>query len=118
MKPIVNALHPRSGFAPAERWRGSQPVDQACLVAFIEQVMHLCDVVPAMIVNPGFGGQKFLPKMLLKIRKLRRLCKSKGLDSWIEIDGGQNGYSAVLAVEAGADARGSRVRRRHRANSK
>jgi ribulose-phosphate 3-epimerase len=42
--------------------------------------------------------------MLPKIRELRRLCRSKGLDPWIEVDGGQNGDNATLAVNAGADA--------------
>jgi len=42
--------------------------------------------------------------MLPKIRELRQLCKSKGLDPWIEVDGGQNSDSATLAVEAGANA--------------
>jgi ribulose-phosphate 3-epimerase len=57
-----------------------------------------------MTVNPGFGGQAFLPDMLPKIRELRRLCASKQLNPWIEVDGGQNGENAALAVEAGADA--------------
>ena len=79
-------------------------LDPASPIAFVEQVLHLCDVVLVMTVNPGFGGQKFLPEMLPKIRELRRLCASKGLDPWIEVDGGQNGDNAALAVEAGADA--------------
>ena len=63
-------------------------LDPASPVAFVEQVLHLCDVVLVMTVNPGFGGQKFLPEMLPKIRELRRLCESKRLDPWIEVDGG------------------------------
>ena len=49
-------------------------LDPASPIAFVEQVLHLCDVVLVMTVNPGFGGQKFLPEMLPKIRDLRRLC--------------------------------------------
>jgi ribulose-phosphate 3-epimerase len=79
-------------------------LDPASPIAFVEQVLHLCDVILVMTVNPGFGGQKFLPEMLPKIRALRRLCESKGLDPWIEADGGQNGDNAALAIEAGADA--------------
>jgi ribulose-phosphate 3-epimerase len=79
-------------------------LDPASPIAFVEHVLHLCDVVLVMTVNPGFGGQKFLPEMLPKIRELRRLCESKGLDPWIEADGGQNGDNAALAIEAGADA--------------
>src|SRR4029078_79979 len=79
-------------------------LDPASPIAFVEQVLHLCDVVLVMTVNPGFGGQKFLPDMLPKIRELRRLCRLKGLDPWIEVDGGQNGDNAALAVNAGANA--------------
>ncbi len=79
-------------------------LDPASPIAFVEQVLHLGDVVLVMTVNPGFGGQKFLPEMLPKIRELRRLCVSKGLDPWIEVDGGQNGENAALAIDAGSDA--------------
>jgi ribulose-phosphate 3-epimerase len=79
-------------------------LDPGSPIAFVEQVLHLCDIVLVMTVNPGFGGQKFLPETLPKIRELRRLCASKGLDPWIEVDGGQNGENAAQAVEAGADA--------------
>jgi ribulose-phosphate 3-epimerase len=79
-------------------------LDPASPIAFVEHVLHLCDVVLVMTVNPGFGGQAFLPEMLPKIRDLRRLCVSKGLAPWIEVDGGQNGENAGLAIEAGANA--------------
>jgi ribulose-phosphate 3-epimerase len=78
-------------------------LDPASPIAFVEHVLHLCDVVLVMTVNPGFGGQTFLPEMLPKIRDLRRLCVSKGLDPWIEVDGGQDSGNAALAVDAGAD---------------
>jgi ribulose-phosphate 3-epimerase len=79
-------------------------LDPATPIAFVEQVLHLCDIILVMTVNPGFGGQTFLPEMLPKIRDLRRLCASKGLDPWIAVDGGQNGDNAAVAVEAGANA--------------
>ena len=79
-------------------------LDPASPVAFVEQVLHLCDIILVMTVNPGFGGQKFLPEMLPKIRELRRLCESKRLDPWIEVDGGEDAKNAALAVAAGADA--------------
>jgi ribulose-phosphate 3-epimerase len=79
-------------------------LDPASPIAFVEQVLHLCDVVLVMTVNPGFGGQQFLPETLPKIRDQRRLCVSKGLDPWIEVDGGQNSENSALAIEAGANA--------------
>jgi ribulose-phosphate 3-epimerase len=79
-------------------------LDPASPVSFVEHVLHLCEVILVMTVNPGFGGQTFLPEMLPKIRELRRICQMKNLDPWIEVDGGQNGENAGQAVEAGADA--------------
>src|SRR5215469_5033301 len=79
-------------------------LDPASPISFVEHVLHLCDIVLVMTVNPGFSGQTFLPEMLPKIRDLRRLCASKGLDPWIEVDGGQDGEHAALAIESGADA--------------
>jgi ribulose-phosphate 3-epimerase len=79
-------------------------IDPGSPIAFVEHVLHLCDVVLVMTVNPGFGGQKFLPEVLPKITALRRLCESRGLNPYIEVDGGQNGDNAWQAVDAGADA--------------
>jgi ribulose-phosphate 3-epimerase len=79
-------------------------IDPGSPIAFVEHVLHLCDVVLAMTVNPGFGGQRFLPEVLPKITALRRLCDTRGLNPYIEVDGGQNGDNAWQAVDAGADA--------------
>jgi ribulose-phosphate 3-epimerase len=79
-------------------------IDPGSPIAFVEQVLHLCDVVLVMTVNPGFGGQSFLPEVLPKITALRRLCDARGLNPYIEVDGGQNGDNAWQAVDAGADA--------------
>jgi ribulose-phosphate 3-epimerase len=79
-------------------------LDPASPIEMIDYVLHLCDVVLVMTVNPGFAGQKFLPEMLPKIRRLRQLCEARGLSPVIEVDGGQNCESAGLAIEAGANA--------------
>jgi len=57
-----------------------------------------------MTVNPGFGGQSFLPSMLPKIRALRRMCDERGLDMVIEVDGGLSGNNAWQVIGAGANA--------------
>jgi ribulose-phosphate 3-epimerase len=79
-------------------------LDPASPIEMIEYVLHLCDIVLVMTVNPGFGGQTFLPEMLPKIRRLRQLCDARGLDPVIEVDGGQNAGNAGLAIAAGANA--------------
>jgi len=70
----------------------------------IEYVLELCGIVLIMTVNPGFGGQQFLPEMLPKIRALRRLCDERGLDPVIEVDGGLSGENAWQVLDAGANA--------------
>ena len=70
----------------------------------IEYVLEHCGVVLIMTVNPGFGGQQFLPEMLPKITALRTLCDERGLDPVIEVDGGLSGENAWRVHEAGATA--------------
>ena len=68
----------------------------------IEYVLHLCDLILVMTVNPGFGGQAFLPEMLPKIRRIRALCAERGHCPVIEVDGGKNAMTAAPAAAAGA----------------
>ncbi|HTM83263.1 ribulose-phosphate 3-epimerase [Asticcacaulis sp.] len=79
-------------------------LDPATPVEMIEYVLPLCDIVLVMTVNPGFGGQKFLPDMLPKIRKLRALCEGRSLNPVIEADGGQDCANARETIAAGANA--------------
>jgi len=68
----------------------------------VDYVLHLCDVVLVMTVNPGFGGQAFLPEMLPKIRRLRARCAERGLPTLIEVDGGENVDTVARTTAAGA----------------
>ena len=61
------------------------------------------DLVLIMSVNPGFGGQKFMPEVLTKIKDLRKIQTEKNLDFDIEIDGGINFENSKKAIEAGAN---------------
>jgi ribulose-phosphate 3-epimerase len=79
-------------------------LDPASPPEAIEYVLHLCDVVLVMTVNPGFGGQTFLPEMLPKIRRLRKICAERGLQPAIAVDGGENVATAGQAAAAGATA--------------
>ncbi|QJU57892.1 ribulose-phosphate 3-epimerase [Sphingomonas sp. AP4-R1] len=78
-------------------------IDPATPLVWIEHVLHLADIILVMTVNPGFGGQKFLPEMLPKIAALRGLCAERGLAPHIEVDGGQDARTVRSVVEAGAD---------------
>ena len=61
------------------------------------------DLVLIMSVNPGFGGQKFMPEVLNKIKDLKKIQESKGIDFDIEIDGGINFGNSKEAIKAGAN---------------
>jgi len=71
----------------------------------VETIQHIIadiDMVLLMSVNPGFGGQKFIPEVLAKIKKVKELAAEKGAAIEIEIDGGVNPETAKLCIEAGA----------------
>ncbi|HEY1200883.1 MAG TPA: ribulose-phosphate 3-epimerase [Niastella sp.] len=71
-------------------------------VEALKEVLHDIDVVLIMSVNPGFGGQKFIPNTLNKIATLRRMIDEKGLATKIEIDGGVTLQNAPDIIKAGA----------------
>ncbi len=70
----------------------------------LEYCLELCDLVLIMSVNPGFGGQSFIENQIKKISNLRRICDERGLDPWIEVDGGIKANNAWKVIEAGANA--------------
>ncbi|HEX7853668.1 MAG TPA: ribulose-phosphate 3-epimerase [Sphingobium sp.] len=78
-------------------------IDPATPIVWIEHVLHLVDIILVMTVNPGFGGQHFLPEMLPKIATLRMICNDRGLRPHIEVDGGQSMDTVRSVHAAGAD---------------
>lgn len=72
-------------------------------VSLLEDIITDVDLVMLMSVNPGFGGQKFIPNILAKTRRLRELIDRSGSKALIEIDGGVNRVTGAQLVEAGAD---------------
>lgn len=72
-------------------------------VAMIEHVIENVDLVLLMTVNPGFGGQSFIPAVLNKIKQVADMVKEKDLQVEIEVDGGINPETATLCKEAGAN---------------
>ncbi len=72
-------------------------------LAVIEEFLPHVDLVLIMSVNPGFGGQSFMPETLPKIANMRRLLKNRELHAELEVDGGINADNASDIVEAGAD---------------
>ena len=78
-------------------------LNPATPVAVLEEVVEVADYVLLMSVNPGFGGQKLIPYVLEKVRKLARLRGEKRLALPIEIDGGVNRENLAEVVRAGCD---------------
>lgn len=72
-------------------------------VSMLEDILPDVDMVLLMSVNPGFGGQKFIPQSTEKIARLKEMILRKNLSTLIEIDGGINLETARLALDAGAD---------------
>ncbi len=68
----------------------------------VEYVLDKCDLVLVMTVNPGFGGQAFLPAMLPKLRTLRTMIGDRPV--WLQVDGGITPDTAALCFEAGANS--------------
>ena len=78
-------------------------LNQATPVSTLSCILEQVDMVLIMSVNPGFGGQKFIPYTLGKIRELRNLCNEKGLATRIQVDGGISPANVRDVIEAGAD---------------
>ena len=72
-------------------------------IDIIKDHLDKIDLVLIMSVNPGFGGQKFMPEVLEKIKELKKIQKNKKLNFDIEIDGGINFENSKIAIEAGAN---------------
>lgn len=77
-------------------------INPGTAVSVIEPVLYMVDQVLVMTVNPGFGGQQFLPEMIEKIAILDKLKREKGYTFDIEIDGGANDQTTKMAYDAGA----------------
>ncbi len=72
-------------------------------VSVLKEVIHLLDLVLIMSVNPGFGGQKFIPNALRKVQECRELINASGSQAQIEVDGGVGPGNIADLAKAGAD---------------
>ena len=69
----------------------------------LEEILECLDLVLVMTVNPGFGGQEFIPGTLPKIQRVRQMMAQRGLPCDLEVDGGIHAVTAPLVVAAGAN---------------
>ena len=78
-------------------------LNPATPVCVLESIIDVVDIVLIMSVNPGFGGQSFIPGTLTKISELKSLCERHGVSPMIEVDGGISSANIADVVKAGAD---------------
>lgn len=83
--------------------KASVVINPGTPVEAIKTVLPLVDMVLVMTVNPGFGGQKFIPEMMDKVRELAQIRTDKKLDFEIEVDGGIDDQTIKVAKAAGAN---------------
>jgi len=82
-------------------------INPASPITLLDQILEYVDAVLVMTVNPGFGGQAFIPSTLGKLRQLRAILAERDLTADIGVDGGINTETARLVVEAGANVLGA-----------
>ena len=87
----------------SEGARAGVVINPATPVALLDEVLDVADYVLVMSVNPGFGGQKFIPNALLKVRQLAANIRERGLHFPIEIDGGVDAQNIASVVDAGVE---------------
>jgi ribulose-phosphate 3-epimerase len=87
----------------SEGARAGVAINPATPVAMLDEILDLADYVLVMSVNPGFGGQKFIPNSLNKVRQLASRKKERGLPLAIEIDGGVDAENVREVIDAGVE---------------
>lgn len=108
----VLTIHPESGPHPHRTLgrirqlgaRAGLVFNPATPLTILEEVVDLVDLVLIMSVNPGFGGQSFIPQALGKIERARALLDAAGSDAVLQVDGGVTADNAAACVAAGATA--------------
>lgn len=101
---VESTVHPHAVLqqAKAAGLKVALAVNPGTPLERIENMLYLCDYVLVMTVNPGFGGQAFIPEMMGKVEALAKMRAAKGLDFEIEVDGGIKDSTISLAKDAGA----------------
>ena len=83
--------------------RAGAAINPSTPAHMLDEVLEICDLALVMTIDPGFGGQRLIPRTLYKVEVLRREVESQGLRTEIEVDGGVDATNARACVEAGAD---------------
>ena len=100
-----STLHPQKVLASIRAMgvKAGIAINPATPVCVLEDILPDVDMVLCMTVNPGFGGQKYIPYTTEKVKRLKEMLKDKNLDVDIEVDGGISKNTMDLALDAGAN---------------
>jgi ribulose-phosphate 3-epimerase len=99
----VTHLHRLLGVIKDAGIKAGTALNPATPLSSIQHVLHIMDMAVVMTVNPGFGGQSFIPEVLPKIEELKRIKDEKGMEIDIEVDGGINVENIAQVARAGAN---------------
>jgi ribulose-phosphate 3-epimerase len=83
--------------------RSGAAINPSTPAANLDDILEVCDLALVMTINPGYGGQKLIPRTLRKVERVRAEIDRQGLDTEVEVDGGVDASNARACVEAGAD---------------
>jgi len=83
--------------------RAGAAINPSTPAQMLDDVLEICDLALVMTIDPGFGGQRLIPRTLRKVELLRREVQAQGLETEVEVDGGVDATNARACVEAGAD---------------
>jgi ribulose-phosphate 3-epimerase len=97
-------LHRTLGYIKSLGCKAGVVLNPGTAVGAIEPVLGMADLVLVMSVNPGFGGQKFIPESLERIREIRKRLDALGSSAWLEVDGGVSVETIAQLRKAGTTA--------------
>lgn len=96
-------IHRTVQYIKARGVKAGVALNPATSLSCLDYILEDLDFILVMSVNPGFGGQKFIPSSLAKIRRIKEMCQSCNVSPLIQVDGGVNKHTISKIVEAGAE---------------
>jgi ribulose-phosphate 3-epimerase len=83
--------------------RSGAAINPSTPAEMLDDILEVCDLALVMTIDPGFGGQRLIPRTLRKVERIRAEVQRQGLDTEVEVDGGVDADNAKACVDAGAD---------------
>src|SRR6202171_6476453 len=100
---VCTQLHRALSAIRALDCRAGAAINPSTPALVLDDILESCDLALVMTIDPGFGGQKLIPRTLRKVEQIRREIEHQGLETEVEVDGGVDATNARACVDAGAD---------------